>query len=354
MDTKFKAYRRARWDFLTAQSLGYAVSTYRLPGLFGRHGETLACDVAAKKTPGNRHAIITTSGVHGIEAYAGSGLQRHWMREMDVPLGVDVIHVHALNPFGYAYGHRGDEKNIDVNRNFVSRFPGVEFNPGYSELADVIVPQKMGIGNLPSVLNAIRKYGMGQLQTVLQKGQYSHFDGMYFGGQDKSWARKTWESVVRTELPGYEHVVHIDLHTGLGKPGAVQLLTNAPPWSVEYKTIASVWPLEDVQSMTTGGAVSAATHGDITDAWSLLPGAPKRVTSVAFEFGTKAPPIKAFLALQADQVLRARRITDVSLILRGKGAMRRAFAPKDNTWENTVVANGTKAYRQALSVLAAA
>jgi hypothetical protein len=42
-----------------------------------------------------------------------------------VPSGVAIVLVHALNPFGFSKIRRFDDKNIDLNRNFLLR--GEEF-----------------------------------------------------------------------------------------------------------------------------------------------------------------------------------------------------------------------------------
>lgn len=66
--------------------------------------------------------IIFTSGLHGIEGYTGSTLQRFLIDKMmtgEVSTeGNDLLFVHALNPWGFKNKRRVNEKNVDLNRNF--------------------------------------------------------------------------------------------------------------------------------------------------------------------------------------------------------------------------------------------
>ena len=65
--------------------------------------------------------IIMTSGVHGIEGFAGSAIQRYFMNEvLDAELlqNTGVLLIHAINPYGFKFGRRVSENKVDLNRNF--------------------------------------------------------------------------------------------------------------------------------------------------------------------------------------------------------------------------------------------
>ena len=101
-------------------SLGLAVK--------GPEGEELTIDIAWLGAENPRHVFIHSSGVHGVEAFAGSAIQIQWMQKSVTPVANDdaIVLVHALNPYGMAWLRRFNENNVDLNRNF--REPG-EYTP---------------------------------------------------------------------------------------------------------------------------------------------------------------------------------------------------------------------------------
>src|SRR3954470_21464543 len=89
-------------------------------GAKGPLEEDLTIDIAwfGSKTP--RRIFVHSSGLHGVEAFAGSAIQLQWLDE-GIPAPPDetaIVLVHALNPWGMAWLRRFNENNVDLNRNF--------------------------------------------------------------------------------------------------------------------------------------------------------------------------------------------------------------------------------------------
>ncbi len=62
-------------------------------------------------------ALVQLSGVHGIEGYAGSHIQREVMADLPEG-GPSLLFVHAVNPYGMALYRRANGNNVDLNRSF--------------------------------------------------------------------------------------------------------------------------------------------------------------------------------------------------------------------------------------------
>ena len=64
--------------------------------------------------------FIMSSGLHGVEGFAGSAVQQMFMSEiipnMDMT-NIGVFLIHAMNPYGFMGVRRVTENNIDLNRN---------------------------------------------------------------------------------------------------------------------------------------------------------------------------------------------------------------------------------------------
>ena len=64
-------------------------------------------------------ALILSSGLHGVEGFAGSAIQLDLIRR-GIPNDIRVVLIHAINPFGMAKIRRVNENNVDLNRNFLA------------------------------------------------------------------------------------------------------------------------------------------------------------------------------------------------------------------------------------------
>ena len=120
-DTLFSAdFAAARAKFLAACTLrGLAPQTHLHP-LAGAHGEMLATDVVRIGPDDAARLLVLTSGVHGVELFAGAGCQIDWLLTHPadaLPRDTAVVLVHAINPWGASWLRRYTEDNVDLCRN---------------------------------------------------------------------------------------------------------------------------------------------------------------------------------------------------------------------------------------------
>jgi hypothetical protein len=110
----------------------------------GPDGGTLALDFAILGARRPRHALVLSCGTHGVEGYVGAAIQHHVIEQVlpRLRLAPDtaVVLQHANNPYGFAWGRRVNESNVDFNRNFLERFDPTLCDPDYERLHDALNP----------------------------------------------------------------------------------------------------------------------------------------------------------------------------------------------------------------------
>ena len=87
-----------------------------------------------------------SSGIHGIEGFVGSAVQRYFMSEVlheGVFKTMGLLLIHGVNPFGFKYERRVSENNVDMNRNFdINESLFSNKNEGYAKVYHFLNPKK--------------------------------------------------------------------------------------------------------------------------------------------------------------------------------------------------------------------
>lgn len=243
---------------------------------------------------GTRSLLILSSGIHGIEGYAGSAIQLMAMEEILSPERLDItgiLLIHALNPYGFRYRRRVTENNIDLNRNCA--IEDTQFsakNAGYGKMYEALNPQEAAnhnsLKNRHWHLIMIRKIiteSMRVLRQAVLEGQYEYPDGVFFGGREIEPQITALAPFLRRIMEPYTKILTIDLHTGYGENGRMHLFPNP----VEDPVIKT-----EMEELFTGYTID---WGDTEDfyiikgsfadyAGALAPG--KTYYPMMFEFGT--------------------------------------------------------------------
>jgi predicted deacylase len=281
-----------------------------------------------------RRTVLIVSGTHGVEGFAGSALQRRWLdqRASTMPDDVRVVLVHALNPYGFAWTRRVDERNVDLNRNSLDWSRPPPDNPGYDEIADLLVPPRWDPATrqrtTAALLEHATRVGLDRMQAVVSGGQYAHPTGVFYGGAEPSWSTDWLRAWAPTALADVDELVVIDLHTGLGPFGHGELIGHAATSSSAHRDAVALWG--DVRSMVDGQSVSARLSGDWLGTIDEL--APtSRTAAVALEFGT-VDTVTVLQALRADAWLHAHGdpIDTTGDAIREQ--VRAAFCSEDPAW----------------------
>ncbi len=347
-------YPTARHRFLDAVAgLGAQLTHHAFPDT-GPSGEELATDVAWFGPADADAIVLVVSGTHGVEGYGGSMCQSRWLSAHGsgpLPGDVALVFVHAFNPYGFAWVRRVNEDNVDLNRNFCD-LGHPPANSAYDELAATLAPpiwdEDTQAATMNTLVDYVTTHGMEALQAAISGGQYGYPDGLFYGGSEPVRSQRVMRDLVEERLSGANQVVILDLHTGLGEPGEVEIITADPPDSDSCKRARS-WFGERVESIHSGESVSAELAGEwMTAAEQWL--APAEVTAVALEWGT-TDIISVMQALRADNWLHNHGDPTGPDAPAIKADLRAAFAPDDPAWAEAVYTCFEQALANALAAV---
>lgn len=356
----FRLYRDAFIN--AAKCAGADVEAYILENHLGPRGELLASDVATLGKKSASKIVVVSSGVHGVELPLGSILQCRWMKDVKelcvADKNVRFVFVHALNPFGAAYGLRNDQENIDINRNFVDFDNKPNTSEPYQFLANAFSPPRL---DSFSLMNAWRKmlvfglitHGRAAFKQALTGGQYDFPDGLYYGGNHPSWSNQTWQSIVKNHIatPSLQNLWHIDIHTGDGARGKMQIHINTHDGSPLHEHV-KLFANDKNISLTQQDF--AKLSGDILDFWPCLE-LPSHcmVTPLALEVGTSDALIEGMDIIHTMITRNALRVRlgDQSLaadkIIK---RMHQKFAPiGDSEWREESILQGQNFWKRLLT-----
>lgn len=347
-------YPTARQRFLGALGgIGAQLTGHAFPDT-GPAGEELATDIAWIGAADADAIVLVVSGTHGVEGYAGSMCQSRWLGAHGaepLPAGVALVLVHAFNPYGFAWVRRMNEDNVDLNRNF-SDLDNPPANPAYDELAATLAPPTWDddtqAATMDTLVDYVTAHGMDALQAAISGGQYAHPDGLFYGGTGPARSQRIMRVLIEERLSSTDRVVILDLHTGLGEPGEVEIISADAVGSPSFRRARS-WFGDRVESIHSGESVSAELAGEwMTAAEQWL--APAEVTAVALEWGT-TDIISVMQALRADNWLHNHGDPTGPDAPAIKADLRAAFAPDDPAWADAVYTCFEEALANALTAV---
>ncbi|MFQ6017126.1 MAG: M14 family metallopeptidase [Kiloniellaceae bacterium] len=348
-------YSEARAKFLDAgQAARARIEHYRSP-VRGPAGEELFTDTAWVGPAAAARVLVTISATHGVEGFCGSGVQVGCFEAglyKELPARTALLQIHAINPYGFAWLRRVTEDNVDLNRNFIDHGQAYPANPGYEELAEVLCPPEWNdsvIAETRAVLEAYaEEHGPRALQSAITGGQYSHPDGIFFGGHAYTWAHDTLLEILTKRLGKARHVAVIDYHTGLGPRGYGERICCHGPESAGLARAAQ-WYDDDITSPYLGSSTSVELTGvNLSGIERALPQA--RMTGIALEYGT-LPTEQVKLALRADNWLHVHGRLDSKKGRTIKAQIREAFYQDADDWKEMVWARAVETQRKALTGL---
>jgi len=360
LDAFSETYVDARAKFLAAAARHNAkIVSYEHDSAHGPAGERLFFDVAHVGNPAATRILVVGSGTHGNEGYSGSAAQTHWLNTLVVPGAlpdhVAVVFFHAHNPWGFAHALRYTEEHVDLNRNFIDFSQPLPQNDGYAQvhpLLDFPVWDDATVAAGFARIDAWREsVGEQAFSDAFNGGQYTHADGIFYGGVREQWSNRTFRRAVAEHLGGATEVAFIDFHTGIGPRDGHVFLCFHPEGSPGHRKAQAWWGDRAVNREGVTHKALATYQGLLIDAFvNML--APCPTTATVVEFGTLPRPgmQRASLAMRwlwahpdADMDLRARLMHEI----------REAFYPSSATWRAAVRDQSHTIIQQAVDGLAA-
>ena len=345
-----RSYTGARNRFLALSAAAQGHLESLLHPQPGPEGE-IYTDIVSWGPKQASRCLVVSSGTHGIEGYAGSGIQNHLIDQglpQRLPADTRLIMVHGINPHGFAWQRRVNEDNIDLNRNFIDHTQPHPSHQAYDDIADLLEPREWTAAS-PSTLSLafqelIQQRGQRWFQTALTAGQYSHPYGQFYGGVEPAWSNQLIREFVRKQLTGIEKILFIDIHTALGKFGEGECIVEVAPNSAEFHQAQALWGSR-VLSTVSGDSQSAQVSGSMLSGVRQELGAP--LLGTGLEFGT-LPSNEVILALVADQWLHRYGQIDSPLGRAIKARMMEVFCPDSDEWRSSITRIATEVVDAAL------
>ena len=340
-------YQAARAKFRAAVSgAGGDFASYERPTGRGAEGEQLAIDVGQF---GNRHSsrqFLIISATHGLEGFAGAALQVAWLRSVmnpDLLRNVGFILIHGLNPFGFSYGTRTTQEGVDLNRNFVDHTVTRPDNELYRRIHPYLIANMADApawANAQQALDDMRaSVGEDALFDAISRGQYSHSDGVFYGGVARTWENRTLEDIVLRYAGHASKVVVIDWHTGIGSYGKPFFLAFADDGSDEQRQTAQWWGEDNVIAARPHGRDRPRYRGLVFDGVrAFIPRA--QVAGGVIEWGTRGP-VAGEIAVRQDRWLRDYGGTlSADAFAQVKADLLDSLNPVSYLWRNSVIDKG--------------
>lgn len=219
----------------------FALAVARFAAATGRSVQhhTFTVDAAADLTvsiaefPAARpeRVFVAVSGIHGVEGYAGSAIQRALLDSALTRLDrteTGLLLVHALNPHGFHHFIRVNRNNVDLNRNCAAQGRALfaSNNREFAALRNLLGPTRpvslslrerlrfyLGLGQ------AIAQNGTRSMRQATLAGQYLDPNGVFYGGVQVQPEIAFFQEVFSRVAHTYREVLLTDFHTGYGVRG---------------------------------------------------------------------------------------------------------------------------------------
>jgi hypothetical protein len=288
---------------------------------------------------------LHSSGLHGVEGFAGSAIQLQLVNDLpELSVDTALIVVHVLNPYGMAWLRRFNENNVDLNRNVVADRSYVGVPPTYVALDSFLNPQSLPSSDCFTLKAAwlILRHGMPALKQAIVGGQYEYPKGLFFGGKRLEQGLERYKTFLTHRLTSAERIIAIDVHTGLGAYGQDTLLAQEG----DFDALRAMFG-ERVAPSTPDKSVAYRVRGSLDTIFSFAtPTA--QIFAVTQEFGTYGPT-KVLHTLREEN--RWHHYGAGTLDHPTKQALKETFDPADEMWRQSVLNRGREVLRQAFSNL---
>ncbi|HEX5000586.1 MAG TPA: DUF2817 domain-containing protein [Terriglobia bacterium] len=300
----------------------------------GPSGEDLSIDIASVGPPAARRILLHSSGMHGVEGFAGSAVQLQLLDDLpSTAADTAIVLTHILNPWGMAWLRRVNENNVDLNRNF---FPegGYSGAPDIYASADALLNPKSPPSHdffFLKALALVARYGMASAKQAVAGGQYEFPKGLFFGGRRLEEGPEKYLRFLQDRLASAAVIHAIDTHTGLGRRGQAPTLAAPGDYERARRIFGDSVPPADPDrnpSYLTRGGLGSAIARSLPQADTLF---------VTQEFGT-CHPIRAVQALREEN--RWFHYGAGALDHPARRALMETFAPDDDRWREGVLQAG--------------
>jgi hypothetical protein len=343
-------FSTARQRFRTAVDRGQGDLHWLPLRATGTNGTPLDIGIAWFGSRQPRRALIHVCGIHGVEGFAGAAVQLALLENLPaLTEDMALILVNVLNPYGMVHLRRGNENNVDINRNFFFGTGGWQGVPdGYATLDSFLNPPRppvhLDFFHLRLLLAEI-SLGTGAIRQAVAGGQYHFPKGIFYGGRTLEEGPKLYSEWLTANLGGASELFIIDVHTGLGGFGRQSLFLRSDTDAAALVQSLGLPVTTDHRESDVMGYEHEGGHSSIYR--QLLPEA--RAICITQEFGTYNGR-RLLRALRAEN--QHHHYGDDRLDHWSKRKLKALFCPDDDRWCNDVVIQGCDLIGRAVHLLA--
>ena len=322
----------------------------------GPNQENLCIEIATIGSIDSDNLILYSSGIHGVEGFAGSAIQLsvlEYLKNTSPITDYCIVFIHIINPYGMAWHRRVNENNVDMNRNFIKDHQGEP--EGYAKIDTFLnpksVPPKLDLMFLPRGISLLLKYGFTNVKQWFAQGQYTRPQSLQYGGDRLQQGPEKILKWLETRCSDTKNIFAIDLHTGLGPSGYDTILIQEDINDTDYQTLQSLFGDHVAQLDPTKG-VGYRITGDIHSGFSnFLPHI--NWLCITQEFGTFGP-VTVFKNLRAEnRWTQNNALNDQIKIMNhwSRTNLLNTFNPQDQSWHQQLITRGNKVFKAAQDYL---
>jgi len=309
----------------------------------GPEGQEVTMDIAWLGSDTPNQVLVHSSGLHGVEGFAGSAIQLRLLHDApSLAKNAALVVVHILNPYGMAWLRRVNENNVDLNRNF--RFDGSYSGapPTYANLDGFLNPPTPPASDLFVVkaVYLILRYGLNALKQSVVGGQYEFPKGLFYGGSRMEEGPRKYAAFLTERLSSAQKTIVIDVHTGLGKFAEDSLLVE-PQHFAELRKIFGPGVTALQPDQRSAYRVEGGLQSMIFRVFS-------NAIFIGQEFGTYSG-VRVVHALREEN--RWHHYGKGTLDHETKRKLKEIFCPENESWRDSVLKRGHDLVLQALQKL---
>ena len=308
----------------------------------------LSIDIAWFGAQSPSTVILHSSGLHGVEGFAGSAIQLKLLDKLPIiPESTALIFIHLLNPYGMAWLRRTNENNVDLNRNYLDKYELYKGSPRAYAKADPLInpssPPSKDFFYARAILS-ILLHGYGSLKQSITSGQYDYPKGLFYGGNELQQGLSLYQRWLTENLSGIENILAIDVHTGLGKWGVDALFVDSnmgvldPIFYDNVQNSCVYHNYADTVRYKIKGGMEALLLDSFTNA---------NIDFILQEFGSYSP-IKVLHALREENRCHFYSETP-NLSHPTKQHLKQIFFPQEKKWRSSVLERGVSLVHSAIS-----
>lgn len=321
----------------------------------------------------DQNLLVIVSGVHGPEAFAGSAIQHFFLNEKALRFlekNVSVLLIHSLNPYGFKYGRRVTENNVDLNRNFLEHPVGFkdwnQLNPSFAQLRPLLEPKGPVTSPLKSMLRLsqgmvtellVGDLGRAGINNAVAGGQFEFPQALFYGGQQLEPQTSWLKTGLKQTFQNFKKVVILDLHTGLGDSSVLHVISSQKENQIteglglQFTTFLK----NRTEIKLTQGSDPGFYHtkGDLLDGLLSLKKPEQVMVALTLEFGTVGSGMAAQLKSLNRMILENQGhfhgYANPTIEAQCLQDFRQLFNPESDQWRSSVIDRSEIFFTQLLS-----